>query len=40
MFITWQYGESALMIAAKRGETEVISLLLEAGADIHLQTKV
>ena len=40
MFIITQGGKSALMIAAKRGETEVVSLLLAAGADFHLQNEV
>ena len=40
MSVITQYGDSALMIAARWGMTNVISLLLEAGADIHLQNKV
>ena len=41
MFIITQYGDSALMIAAREGRTaEVVSLLLEAGANINLQNKV
>ena len=40
MSVITQYGDSALMIAAREGRTEVVSLLLEAGADIHLQNKV
>ena len=42
MLIITQDGESALMMAARWGESEVkiVSLLLEAGADIHLQDKV
>ena len=35
-----QDGDSALMMAAGKGRTEVVSLLLEAGANIHLQNKV
>ena len=35
-----QYGDSALMMAASKGRTEVVSLLLEAGANIHLQNEV
>ena len=34
----WEY--SALMIAAMEGRTDVISLLLEAGANIDLQDEV
>ena len=35
-----QDEDSALMKAAREGRTEVFSLLLEAGANIHLQNKV
>ena len=35
-----QGGDSALMMAVREGRTEVVSLLLEAGADIHLQNEV
>ena len=38
-FIT-QNGYSALMMAAREGRTEVVSLLLEAGANTDLQNKV
>ena len=38
--ITQFWGSSALMLAAQEGETEVISLLLEAGANIDLHNKV
>ena len=37
---TQESGDSALMMAAGEGRTEVVSLLLEAGANIHLQNKV
>ena len=40
MSVITQGGYSALMIAARRGEREIVSLLLEAGANIHLQSKV
>ena len=40
MSVITQYGESALTLAVSRGRTEVVSLLLKAGADIHLQNKV
>ena len=33
-------GDSPLMIAAQEGRTEVVSLLLKAGANIDLQNKV
>ena len=35
-----QTGLSSLMDAASNGMTEVVSLLLEAGADTHIQNKV
>ena len=35
-----QDGESALMMAARKGKTEVVSLLLKAGANTDLQNKV
>ena len=35
-----QDGESALMMAVRKGMTEVASLLLKAGANVHLQNKV
>ena len=38
--ITQWNGDSALMMAAREGRTEVVPLLLEAGANIHLQNKV
>ena len=40
MSVITQDGESALMMAAREGRTEVVSLLLKAGANIHLQNKV
>ena len=40
MSVITQWGASALMMAAKWGRTEDVSLLLEAGANIHLQNKV
>ena len=40
MSVIKQNGDSALMMAAKEGRTEVVSLLLEAEANIHLQNKV
>ena len=35
-----QDGNSALMMAARWGRTKVVSLLLEAEANIHLQNNV
>ena len=35
-----QLGNSALMLAAWEGRTEVVSLLLEAGAKVGLQNEV
>ena len=40
MSVITQNGYTALMMAASKGMTEVVSLLLEAGADIDLQSKV
>ena len=35
-----QAGDSALMIAASRGDTEVVVELVKAGADLNLQNEV
>ena len=35
-----QYGNSPLMVAAGSGSTEVVSLLVKAGAALDLQNKV
>ena len=40
MSLLTQYGDSALMLAAKYCRTDIVSLLLEAGAKIDLQNKV
>ena len=40
MSIITQDGDTALMIAAQEGKTEVVSLLLKAGANIDLQDEV
>ena len=40
MFFITQWGYSALMMAAREGRTDVVSLLLDAGANIDLQDKV
>ena len=40
MSVITQYGDSALIKAVREGRTEVVSLLLEAGANVHLQNKV
>ena len=37
---TSQGGQSALMLAASAGHTEVVAQLLEAGANTDLQDKV
>ena len=40
MSVITQYGEqSVLMMAVTKGRTEVVSLLLEAGANTDLQDK-
>ena len=38
--ITQLNGDSALMMAIRWGRTEVVSLLLEAGANTDLRNKV
>ena len=40
MSVITQNGESALMMAASEGRTEVVSQLLEAGANTDLHNKV
>ena len=35
-----QEGDSALMVAVKSGETEVVKELVEGGADLNLQNNV
>ena len=40
MSVITQSGESPLTLAARTGETEVVSLLVKAGAALDLQNKV
>ena len=40
MSVITQWGYSALMEASRNGETEVVSLLVKAGAALDLQNKV
>ena len=40
MSVITQDGDSALIMAARWGRTEVVSLLLQAGANTDLQNKV
>ena len=40
MSVITQSGESPLMVAARNGKTEVVSLLMKAGAALDLQDKV
>ena len=40
MSVITQYGWSALILAARWGRTEVVSLLVKAGAALDLQDKV
>ena len=40
MSVITQYKDTALMMAVREGRTEVVLLLLEAGANIHLQNEV
>ena len=40
MSVITQHGYTSLMFAAEESRTEVVSLLLEAGANIDLQNEV
>ena len=40
MSVITQYEDSALMMAARVGRTEVVPLILEAGANTDLQNEV
>ena len=40
MSVIIQDGEAALIMVVRKGRTEVVSLLLEAGANTDLQNKV
>ena len=40
MSVIPQYGDTVLMMAVREGRTEVVPLLLEAGANTDLQNKV
>ena len=40
MSVITQNGDSALMVAVREGKTEVVSLLLKAGANTDLQNEV
>ena len=40
MSVITQSGDSPLILAASNGETEVVSLLVEAGAALDLQDQV
>ena len=40
MSVITQYGESPVMVAARNDRTEVVSLLVKAGAALDLQDKV
>ena len=40
MSVIVQYGDSPLMEAVRSGRTEVVSLLVKAGAALDLQNKV
>ena len=40
MSIITQSGDSPLILAARRGRTEVVSLLVKAGAALDLEDKV
>ena len=36
----FQYGDTAVMLAAENGHTDVVGLLIDAKADLDLQNKV
>ena len=38
--ISLQYGDTALILAARWGYTDVVKILVEHGADIHIKNKV
>ena len=40
MSVITQRGDALLTLAARRGSTEVVSLLVKAGAALDLQNKV
>ena len=40
MSVITQDGDSALMRAVYYGETEIVAVLVKAGADLNLQNKV
>lgn len=37
MFLQLQHGQTALMLAVSHGRVDMVSMLLEAGADINIQ---
>lgn len=38
--VCWQFGQSALMLAAERGHIGIVERLLAAGADSSLESRV
>ena len=40
MSVITQYGRSALMVAAREGETEVVVELVKSGANVDMQDNV
>ena len=40
MRVRWQDGDTALMIASRRGEVEAMKVLFDKGADVNAANKV
>ena len=40
LYVLTQDGQTALMLASQKGHLEVVTLLLEKGADIHAKDNV
>ena len=40
LFLSLQYGESALMLASEKGHTEIVKHLIDAKASLDLQSEV
>ena len=40
MFFITQLGETALVLAIRKGLTDIVSLLMKAGANVDIQDKV
>ena len=40
MHLSFQYGETALMMASLSGHTECVKVLLDRGAEVNMQNTV